>query len=101
MSDDEQLQIQKDTLWNIHLQDKLIACLEAKIVTHMDAVSAHRAAWDGGLLGATDGILVRRPPAPATTLPSYLSPDELVLTVTEWEAAKQKRERLKQSFDRM
>ena len=47
MSDDEQLQAKKDTLWEIHEQKVKIACLEKKVSDHLERWAKIAKAWGG------------------------------------------------------
>ena len=52
MSSDEQLQVQKDTLWEIREQRMVVACLEKQIDDHFERVAHIRKLWEGRKLTA-------------------------------------------------
>ena len=60
MSDDEQLQMKKDTWWEIRLTQQRIACVEKKITDYWEATDKIRKAWEGGNLVVMDGHFCRR-----------------------------------------
>lgn len=102
MSDDEQLRAKKDTLWGIHTQQSLIACLEKKLSDHWDAIDKIRETWNAGKLGVIGERLVhRRGERPATHLPPRLTSNQFVDAVRELEEARERMERLEESFGRM
>ena len=59
MSNDEQIQIQKDTVWQIHLLQKRIVCLERRIESYVDSMRRTVSNWDSDVLNLSqyaDGI---------------------------------------------
>ena len=96
VSGDEQLQRQKDKLWEIHAQKRLIACLQDKLHAHWKATDKIRKAWDGEHLGAIGGG-----PRGAQRYIATLPPDEFARAVGDLEEAKQELEQLESSFNLM
>ena len=103
MTRDEQAQLKKDTLWDIHLADKEIACLERKVGRAMEAMQEACAAHEDGSLGAAGERLVRRRTDESTpeTLPRLPAPSDVVSTVSDLQRARQRRDKLQAAFDRM
>ena len=103
MGDDEQLQLQKDTWWEIRQENQRIAYLEEKITDYWEATDEIRTAWDAGKLGVIGGRLIRRRGQHqlAVHLPARMPSDDFMSAVCELEEARNKLSRLKASFDRM
>ena len=101
MSKDEQLQVKKDTLWDIHEQESLIACLEKRVQDQFAAMAKIHAAWDRNYLGVSGGHFVTRRSDPATQLPNLLGRGEFVSIVQDLEEARKRLGELKKSFERM
>ena len=103
MSEEEQLQIQKDTLWEIHLLDRKIACLERKLANMMEAMHDTHAAWESGALVYLAGRLARQQATerPAMHLKALPNAPDVHETVSELHRTRQKRSELQGSFDRM
>ena len=58
MSPDERRQTEKDTLWEIHEQKQVVACLEKKLSDHFEAAGQIRDAWQEKRLRFENGQLV-------------------------------------------
>ena len=103
MGEEEQYQIKKDTLWEIHLLDKKIACLDRKLTTFMESISEIHGTWKAGNLGVNVNHLVRRTGADraAEHLNGLPDSSEFTKTVEDLETTRHKRDDLQQSFDRM
>ncbi len=107
MGGDEQLQLQKDTLWEIHETGKLIACLERKLETQMEAIEAVHNAWKEKRLIVAAGQLSRNAAIDLKTNPvtgSALSlPDPAAVkeTVRGLQDAREKKDKLQSTFDMM
>ena len=75
---DDQLQVKKDTLWEIHEQKCRVACLEKKVQDNFDDQKRIAKAWENGRLEIVgemgvmvtqrDGSVTKRP----TTDPGWL-----------------------------
>lgn len=100
MTADEQ--VKKDTLWDIHLADKKIACLERRATIVVEAMREVLALWNDNRLTAQDGHFAAR--ENDTTLRRLaIKPDmtELTAALQELAETRLKREQLQRSFDRM
>ena len=103
MSEEEQLQLRKDTLWDIHKQKKLIACLEKKLSDSMESMKEVHEVWKSDNLGASQGYLVRMQgdSLHPIRLSRLARPSEILNTVRELSEAKHKLEEMKDIFSRM
>ena len=108
MSDDEKLQIKKDTLWDVHEAKREVACLERKVETVIDSMKEVTAAWDANLLAtASSGTLMRKKTGAdfgtvsGQGLKEFPASSELAALVDQLGRAKKKHESLQRSFDRM
>lgn len=101
MGRDEQLQIKKDTLWEIHEQESVIACLEKKVSDQLGAWKDIRFAWESRILGASDEHLLSRSDAANIQLPRILGTKEFAAIIQELEEARAKLASLQDSFARM
>ena len=100
MTADEQLK--KDTLWEIHLTDKRIACLERRVTIGMDAMKEIVSLWGRGALTAQDGSFAEIKNDLAVRILNA-QPDiaELTTALHDLTEARSNRVKLKGSFDRM
>ena len=103
MSEEEQLQLKKDTLWDIHMAEKRIACLERKLDMYMEAYKAVYDAWERGCLGEVTGRVVvhRQDGRPSESLKNPPDRADMIATVADLEKSKEEREKLQKSFDKM
>ncbi len=105
MSKDEQLQLRKETLWELHEKKKLIACLERKLSKGMEAMQKVHGAWESGWLKVSQGCLVvddgQNPFKPEQPLPNLLPPEEILQITQELQEAKENLAHLKDQFSRM
>ena len=58
MTDEDQLQLKKNTLWEMHETKQKIVCLERKIESSIKAMVAVSEHWSAGNLGSRAGLLV-------------------------------------------
>ena len=102
MSDDEQLQAKKDTLWEIHEQKVKIACLEKKVSDHLERWAKIAKAWEDRRLGTVAGQLARRTNHNSyTRFPAMIDNGEFSGAVRDLEEATEKLKSLDESFTRM
>lgn len=57
MSHDEQLQLKKDTLWQVHELNQSIACWRCKLTKHMEALKNIYDLWKDDRLSVYQGRL--------------------------------------------
>ena len=110
MGKDEQLQIKKDTLWEIHEKTQEIACLEKMLSNYFDAMLQIRKSWDSKTLGVLEdhsqpgklSLVIRtgegHPPA---SLPRLPVPDDFSQAVHELDQARKQLASLEDTFNRM
>ncbi|MCY4463615.1 MAG: hypothetical protein OXC26_24960 [Albidovulum sp.] len=102
MTIDEQLQVKKDTLLDIHETVKTNACLERQVDASIEAMQSVIAAWDKGGLGSVSGNLVlRKTEQTPNTLKKYADPATLAALVKELEESKARHKKLEDSLSRM
>ena len=102
MTRDEQDQLKKDTLWEIHLADREIACLDRKMASIFEAMREVMDAADKGSLGAAgDNLVWRKEGKTPEQLRGFPASADLVETVDRLERARDRRDELQRSFDRM
>ncbi len=100
MTEDEKTQIKKDKLWEIHLCEREIACLESKAKDSIEAMQTILNVWNNGSLGSDNGHLLRRiKDSPSDRL---RSPDhDFAKTIESLEQARKRLMDSQKSFDRM
>ena len=100
MTTDEQLK--KDTLWDIHVADKKIACLERRATIVLDAMREIVELWDKNKLTARDGYFAaHQNDISLRRLASDPNMVELTTALQELDETRSQRNKLQQSFDRM
>lgn len=102
MTQDEQVALKKDTLWDIHLADKEIACLERRATIILDAMREIVELWSDGTLTARDGhFAARQNDKGLRRLATDPDMSALIGTLQDLAAARLRRDKLQHSFDRM
>ena len=100
MTADEQLK--KDTLWDIHVTDKKIACLERRATIVLDAMREIVELWDKGKLTARDGhFTARENEISLRRLAANPDTNALIAALQELDETRSRRNNLRESFDRM
>ena len=101
MGEDEQIQVQKDTVWELYQINKLIACLERTLEVQMEACGAIHDAWKGESLTVA-GCRTSRLEGPIPDSPLTLVPlpnaNETLDTVQRLADAKTKAGRLEKPW---
>ena len=100
MTTDEQLK--KDTLWDIHMADKKIACLERRATIVLDAMREIVELWDKGKLTAKDRhFTARENENSLRRLATDPDMNALTAALQDLDETRSQRNKLQQSFDRM
>lgn len=102
MSDDEQLQQKKDTLWEIHEQKCLVASLEKKVKDNLDAQASIARMWESGCLSVVgeQGVMSEKATTGEVSQLPRVDPDWLS-TIAECVEARSKLTDLKETFKRI
>ena len=103
MSEEETLQLKKDTLWEIDELKRTVACLEQKIRNYMQSLKEIYESWEDGVLDVSSGLLCKKISDVQNLQVIRFVPDkdEFCKTFQELKASKEKLEKLQSSFDQM
>ena len=101
MSSDQRLQVKKDTLWEIHEQKCLVACIEKKIKDNFDAFDKISKAWRADALTIVGEVVMfgREDGGTASKLPQF--DRDWNSTIHEWLDARAKLADLQETFQRL